>query len=114
VPEARRREIKAVIYTFNHPSFTQQEMSSDDPNLNFAVGYRGWGALRLVIIKLVLRNGRTEEIAFDMADALGLAGAPAGKIPFESGADQWKQKVPIQTLKRTEDGGFTSGGPNGD
>ena len=99
VPEKRRNEIARVTYKFNHASFNGQPLESSDSSTGFAVGYRGWGAFRLIIIEIQLKSGQKSQIAFDMAGALGLAGSPApGKVPFEPGVPDGK--IPFEDLTR--------------
>ena len=65
-----RPQIKKVSYFFNHPTFRQKVHESRDPATDFAVEYRGWGALDRVIITIYMEDGTTQEIAFNMLAAL--------------------------------------------
>ena len=70
-PAALREQIAQVTYQFDHPTFHNKGQIADDPSNGFQVGYRGWGALRLVTIEINLRNGKSHRIYFDMLKALG-------------------------------------------
>lgn len=66
----RRDEITSVDYNFNHRSFIDQKTSSNNPDNNFEVGYKGWGCLQAVIITIKFRNMETREIFFNMCERL--------------------------------------------
>ncbi len=83
ISKERQSEIDKVSYFFDHPSFHDKLIESTDPKNNYGVSYRGWGALRRVIITLHLKNGKSSKLAFDMADAINKADAksPQAKVP---------------------------------
>ena len=81
VPPKRAAEIASVDYFFNHPSFTPPHQESSDRASGFRVGYRGWGALSQVIITLRLKSGGTEQLAFNMLEAVNRAPANGGERP---------------------------------
>lgn len=62
--------ISRVSYQFKHPSFKEKEKTSSDASNGFQVSYQGWGCLYLVTIKVHLKDGNTEEILFNMCNAL--------------------------------------------
>jgi hypothetical protein len=102
MPDGIRDRIEKATYTFNHPSFPQKPLVSSEAINNFAVAYVGWGALRLVLIDLLDKNGTTYRIQFNMAQALGLE-SPAGteKIPLENGKTPFPPgKIEIKDLTR--------------
>jgi hypothetical protein len=70
VPQARRDQIAKVVYTFDHPTFKHKDMTSTDPSNNFEVNYVGWGALTNVTITITTRDGKTEQMPFNMVHAL--------------------------------------------
>lgn len=73
VPEGRKSEIREVQYTFAHSSFLNKQQTSTDSSNGFAVSYRGWGCLSLVVIKLMLQNGSAVPLYFDECQALSSA-----------------------------------------
>jgi len=67
--------IDAVRYEFNHPTFAPatRVQESKDRSKKFAVGYRGWGCLRSVIVTFTLVHppqGPPPQGNFDMCAAL--------------------------------------------
>lgn len=71
IPPERKDQVAKVVYAFDHPTFKTKTMESSDPSTNFQVSYLGWGALENVTITIDTRDGRTEQIPFNMAHALG-------------------------------------------
>jgi phenylalanyl-tRNA synthetase alpha subunit len=70
VPQDRKSEIRSVEYFFDHPTFLNKHFTSSDSSNGFAVNYRGWGALRLVVVTVNLREGAPLTLYFDMLKAL--------------------------------------------
>jgi len=70
-PESVRDQIARVTYHLDHPSFENKTLVGNNPGDGFKVGYHGWGALRLVTIDVLLKNGTTHPYYFDMIKALG-------------------------------------------
>ncbi len=94
VPAWRRARIEKVSYRFNHPTFVKKVQESADAEDDHRVRYRGWGALRLVILTIHLKDGDPVQLAFDMAEAIGAVpgvGAKASKVPVKS-----RRKVPVK------------------
>lgn len=86
IPPQRRAEVERVSYYFAHPSFASKVKSSSDAAENYEVGYRGWGALREVIITIEGRDGRVAKLAFDMAEAINTSRRAAIPLKGEVGA----------------------------
>jgi hypothetical protein len=76
VPEDQRQKIKSVTYVLNHPTFAQKEYASSKSEDGFRVGYRGWGCLNTVLIRIE-RQGAGSQITFRMCDEL--MGRTSGK-----------------------------------
>lgn len=69
--ETQKGQIREVEYKFNHPSFSQKTQVSTDATKGFQVGYRGWGAIDSVPIKVTYRDGQIASASVDMLKALG-------------------------------------------
>ena len=65
-----KQQIDKVSYTFDHPPFRNKVQESTDPSNEFEVRYRGWGCLYVVTIDVLLKDGRSEEIYFEMCGVL--------------------------------------------
>jgi hypothetical protein len=61
-------KIKEVIYYFDEESFYKKERKSSDQSNGFLVSYRGWGCLTIVTLKIVYKDGNTENIYFNMCE----------------------------------------------
>jgi len=98
VPLERRPDIEKVTYFFDHPSFREKVFESSDPRDDFRVHYRGWGALRRVIISVHLKNGNVSQLAFDMADAINKADliVSRDKVPIKGIRTKDTQPVPVK------------------
>ncbi|MBV9063858.1 MAG: hypothetical protein JOY77_13165 [Alphaproteobacteria bacterium] len=70
-PPETLKEVQKVSYFFNHSSFAQKTLESEDAANGFAVSYKGWGALDLVVIDVRLKNGESRKLYFDMLKDLG-------------------------------------------
>lgn len=70
-PPALKDQVQRVRYQFDHPTFINKFQESTEPSNGFAVSYRGWGCLYLVTITLFFKDGRSEQVLFDMCNALG-------------------------------------------
>lgn len=70
VPKERAPEIARVRYRFDHPTFRVKELSSTDARRNYRVEYKGWGALTHVVITIELRDGREEQMPWNMHQAI--------------------------------------------
>ncbi len=64
-------DIKSVTYNFNSETLKQQIVTSTDPSSKFKVGYLGWGCLSLINITINLKNGTSQQLIFNMCEALG-------------------------------------------
>jgi len=97
VPEERRSALEKVTYVFNHPTFPEPEQTSTDAARGFPVSYVGWGALSRVIIRLHEKGGKTEEIAFNMHEAIN----KTSRVPVrEKGMPPAEFKVPEYVPKK--------------
>lgn len=70
VPNKQKNRIKKVIYVFNHPTFKNKEFVSNNQTDGFKVGYRGWGCLSNVTIKIQGKDGGESLILLNMCGAL--------------------------------------------
>jgi hypothetical protein len=68
-PPEQKARIKKVVYLFNHPTFETKEFVSRNKADGFKVGYKGWGCLTNVTIKVKGRDTRSQ-ISFNMCEAL--------------------------------------------
>jgi len=66
------RHIKSVDYYLDHPSFTQKDLVSTDASTNFKKGYKGWGCLDSVLVKISFDDPtlRAAPIDFNQCKAL--------------------------------------------
>jgi hypothetical protein len=71
VPPGRRDQVAKVVYTFDNPSFKRKDMASTNAANNFEVSYLGWGALTNVTITIYTRDGKSEQMPFNMVHSLG-------------------------------------------
>jgi hypothetical protein len=69
VPEEQKAGIRRVVYIFNNPTFKQKEYESQQASDGFRIGYRGWGCLDRVIIRIELQSANSH-IDFNMCEAL--------------------------------------------
>lgn len=82
--------IRSVEYRFDHPSFDQQQLVTDDAGNRFKVGYLGWGCLNRVGVTVALKDGTTHKFDFNMCRSLG---PPWGKTDaFPSKGDAYPSK----------------------
>lgn len=93
VPDRLRPRIDKVSYFFNHPTFRRKVLDSRDPNTDFAVEYRGWGALDRVIITIEMADATTRDIAFNMLAALD------GALEDANGDNARKKRVKKAPIK---------------
>lgn len=84
-PEIKERltqSIKSVTYKFNYPSLSDSTRTSAEADTGYATSYRGWGALKNVIIIVELEDGEKVPIDFDMTKALPGIPSKGGPIPI--------------------------------
>lgn len=62
--------IVRVEYRFDHPTFSQKALVSENRGNRFTVSYRGWGCLDQVTAKVTLRTGQVVSRTFDMCALL--------------------------------------------
>ena len=64
--------IESVTYEFNHPSFTEKSLLSNDKATHFQRAYTGWGCLASVLVHVKFSNPAVEAppIDFNMCKAL--------------------------------------------
>lgn len=62
--------IEKVVYQFNYPGFPEPSRTGTAPDQGFAVTYRGWGALRNVILTIHLKDGTQVPMDLDMTKLL--------------------------------------------
>jgi hypothetical protein len=70
-PPERLEGIAKVSYRFEHPTFKNPLVSSDDRQSGFRVHYDGWGTIEVVTVTFTRFDGTSTRQAFAMTDALG-------------------------------------------
>jgi uncharacterized protein YoxC len=63
-------KIDKVDYFFDHPTFRQPHMESNNPANNFRVSYVGWGCLSRVEVTIFFKDGGKRSSTFDMCSQL--------------------------------------------
>ncbi len=71
-PEEVLSRIESVTYEFNHPSFTEKSLLSNDKATHFQRAYTGWGCLASVLVHVKFSNPAVEAppIDFNMCKVL--------------------------------------------
>jgi hypothetical protein len=64
-------QIESVVYTMDHPTFTEKNYVTKDRKSQFARSYVGWGCLDSVEVRIQLKSGQVIKSEFDMCRSLG-------------------------------------------
>lgn len=63
--------IKQVQYDFDHPTFNNKRVVTENAKDQFSYGYTGWGCLTSVGVTVISIDGSSKKFDFDMCRSLG-------------------------------------------